>query len=694
VTRKGRQSPSARTGHSWLAALAALCVFGLLATTPVILKTLHVHLHPVAASSARGIGLLQPPLNPRPVQVPPVARAIDPAQPAAVPPTADPAKEAAMVTTEDNRIRKLFHTAGHILQPQVVPIKGSLPTLVLTARPSAYTAADLAQYGALVMLAHHTGLLIYNVYVGNRARLDLGSSRLRVLYMDSSSSGFASIVAWGGQLTFQGTASQPLTIVGWDRAAKAPAADQGNGRSYIRDIGGTMTFTDVRASALGFWSGRTGGVAWTGLRRQPSTGGATSSTFTNDTYGAFVARGKRVTLAGDLFEFNQIDGVHIHRYSARSSVISSSMVRNGANGLMVDRATQATLVQGDVSQNNQRNGYFVDGRPLVTGASASGSSVAPGSGSTIENSAAAHNGRAGILVEGGIGTVIRADQICAAVTGIGIRYGASNSVVTGNDISCSPRSGLSLGPAAVSTTVSGNAIQGARIGMLVRNAGQLQIDNNLIVGARIFGISVRGLTSHVRGVGNTIAGSGFRPVDARAEAIPPNLYGTDISAWAHRGKLTFFSYLRFHPLAALWLSIVLLVAVGFLWSRRRRLPPHPYPASTRWQMPVPSVRPLPMHDVRHPEPAVASMAAAPAPAAMGPATVSTSAAPEQDQFLSRPPWADEPSPPAPPWELVPAGASAPAPRSTGAYRPDQAGTANGQLAEEPMDTTRPLPGMA
>ncbi len=63
-----------------------------------------------------------------------------------------------------------------------------------------YTAANLAQYGALVMLKHHAALLIDNVFVSTNATLDLGSPSLRVLYMDSTSSGFTSIVAWGGRL--------------------------------------------------------------------------------------------------------------------------------------------------------------------------------------------------------------------------------------------------------------------------------------------------------------------------------------------------------------------------------------------------------------------------------------------------------------------------------------------------------------
>ncbi|HUZ35771.1 MAG TPA: right-handed parallel beta-helix repeat-containing protein [Streptosporangiaceae bacterium] len=599
--RNRRQNSRAKAGRSWLAALAALCVFGLLVGTPVILKALHIHLQPVAATWSHGVALLQPPRNPHAVPLPPVARAIDPGQPPALLPVADPAREAALVTAEDNRIRVLLHLAVRIYQPEVLPVRGSLPTVVLTPRKRPYTSADLAQYGALVRLPHGAGLLLDNVYVAAHATLSLGAPHLQALYMDSSGGGFASIVAWGGNLSFQGTASQPFTIIGWDRATKTPAQDRGDGRAYIREVGGKMTFTDARVSALGFWSGRTGGVAWTGLSGQPSSGGASSSTFTDDTYGAFVARGQGVSLTGDLFEYNQLDGVHVHRYSVGTSVDSSSAVRNGLNGMMVDRATQATLLRGDTSQHNVRNGFFVDGRPLVSGASASGSSVAPGSGATIEDSSASGNGRTGILVEGGTGTVLKADQVCAAITGIAVRYGATNSVLTGNDIDCSPRSGLSLGPVAPGTMVSGNTIENPRIGILVRNSGREEIDNNLISGATIFGISARGLGSRVSGVSNAIAGNGFRPVDFRAQANPPALTRTDTSAWAHHAKITFFSYLLFHPLAALWLSIVVLVVLMFLWSRRRRLPPHPYPASTHWRWVPPDPEPLPVPAAGHPE---------------------------------------------------------------------------------------------
>jgi hypothetical protein len=61
------------------------------------------------------------------------------------------------------------------------------------------------------------------------------------------------------------------------------------------------------------------------------------------------------------------------------------------------------------------------------------------------------------------------------------------------------------------------------------------------------------------------------------------LLGTKTAGWVHRTKTTVLSYLQFHPLAALWLCLLILVLAGVLGSRLRHLPPHPYPASTRWR---------------------------------------------------------------------------------------------------------------
>ena len=574
--------PEARPRAGRYAVLLALLLFAVLAASPEILGALHLRNNSLP-TTVNGVHLLPAPSAPPRVALPSVATPIDPSQPPATLPAASAARQAAAVAAEDTRIRLLVHDASSVYQPEVIAVQGSLPTLVLTAGSGAYTLSSLVQYGALVLLPHHAGLLLDNVFVSTNARLNLGGPRLRALYMDSSASGFTSIVGWGGDLYFEGTPQQPMTIMGWDRTTNSPAPDAGSGRSYIRDVGGKMVLTDVRASALGFWSGRTGGVAWTGSTSTPSTGGATGSTFTNETYGAFVTRGKNVTFDDDLFEFNELDGLHIHRNSMGTSVSGSSAVRNGGNGFLVDRATNNTVLSSDVAEHNAVDGFLIDGRPLVTGASASGGSVAADTGTYVQHSAAIDNLQSGIVLEGGSGTVLRGDEICDRLTGIAIRDGARSTVVTGNDVRCNPRAALEIGPGAPQSMISGNTLVGARVGMLIRTSGPVVTDSNRIIGATVFGITARGSSSHVSGQDNVISGTGFRAVDARADAAQPALSGTQDKGWLHQVNITVWSWLIFHPLAVLWLSILLLVILGEIWSRLRRMPPHPYPASTHWR---------------------------------------------------------------------------------------------------------------
>jgi len=600
----------------------AVLLFAVLAATPEILGVLHLRNNSLPRT-AGGVRLLPAPSVPPPVALPPVARPIDPGQPPAAMPAASGALQAATVAAEDSRIRLLVHDAADVYQPVVVPVRGSLPTLVLTAGSGAYTYSSLVDYGALVLLPHHAGLLLDNVFVSTNARLDLGGPHLRALYMDSSASGFTSIISWGGDLYFEGTPQEPMTIMGWDRLTNSPAPDAGTGRSYIRDVGGRMVLTDVRVSALGFWSGRTGGVAWTGSSNAPSTGGATGSTFTDETYGAFVAHGRNVGFKDDLFEFNELDGLHIHRNNTGTSVIDSSAVRNGGNGFLVDPATNDTVLTSDVAEHNAGDGFLIDGQPLATGASASGGSVAADTGTYIQDSAAIDNQQSGILLEGGSGTVLLADDVCAGLAGIAIRDGADGTVVTGNDVRCSPRAALEIGPGAPQTVISGNRLVDARIGMLIRSSGPVLADSNRIIGATVFGITARGSSSHVSGQDNVISGTGFRAVDARADAAYPALSGTQDSGWLHEVKLTVWSYLIFHPLALLWLSILVLVILGEIWSRLRRMPPHPYPASTHWrgEASPPAVAAVPVVAVSAP------VSAVPAPVAVAATPVAAAAVP-------------------------------------------------------------------
>src|SRR5258708_1872965 len=244
VNGKHERRGAEGTGNQgFLAFFSAIALFGVLSMLPTILPALHLHLHPTAPTTSYGATLMMAPREPRGVHVPAVAEPIHPELAPATLPTASQSQESAMVSAEDSRLRAILHAGAHAFSPEIISFRGSLPTLFLTGERQPYTAATLVHYGALVILKHQAALLLDNVYVGMNATLDLGGTTLRTLYLDSGSGGFATIVSWGGNLSFAGTASHPMTITRWDKSTNSPRADDGYGPPYIPDPRRTIALT-------------------------------------------------------------------------------------------------------------------------------------------------------------------------------------------------------------------------------------------------------------------------------------------------------------------------------------------------------------------------------------------------------------------------------------------------------------------
>jgi hypothetical protein len=591
----------ASSRRGWIAAVLALLLFAGLAAAPFLYQGLVQP--PWVGTAQRSSAMPLPPAAaiPPPVILSGVARPVQPDEAPASLPTGDAVRLAALVAAEDLRLRTLLRHSTRLTVPMVIPVRGGVPTLVLPGRPASYTLTDLVNAGAV---SRQSGgyMLIDSVLVATGANLKLGGANLPALLMDSSPSGITSLVTWGGTLSLAGESpAQPLTITGWDRATNQPARNSGYGRPYIRAVGGQLDLKNVHASSLGFWSGRTGGVAWTGVSSKPSTGSATSSTFVGNTYGAFVARGDKVQFADDLFESNELDGLRLHRNALGSTVTGSASVRNGGNGFVVSRGAIGDVLRGDLAVHNQGNGFLLNGQALVNGASPSGGSTGASTGTIVESSQAEANGRTGIIVDGGTGTVVRNNIICGPITGIAVRAGATNTSVLGNQVRCGGRVALSIGPAVTGTTVVGNTLSNARIGLLVRNAPGVRIMRNQITDMTLFGISVRGSSPGVVGDDNVITGRGFNPIDVRGGAPNPLLTSSNLSGWQRRSQLTLLGYLRYHPILTTWLVILALVALCAMVVRYRRRPPRPYQYTMPWR----------------PAATVASALARPAPAANG-----------------------------------------------------------------------------
>jgi hypothetical protein len=196
-----------------------------------------------------------------------------------VPYPGNPESEAALVGDEDSRlvqvntVDSLARWSSLSLNKPYRLATGSAYTLVLTPRTEPYRIADLLALEPQTFVRQPDGsyLLSENLVVQTGATLNLtapGGLRLRLA---SDADGFVSIVNFGGRLNITGTDGAPVQVTSWDRHGKGPDTRTADGRAYVRSIGGQVMFKHVNFTDLGFWSGRTGGVALTGTDR-PNSG--------------------------------------------------------------------------------------------------------------------------------------------------------------------------------------------------------------------------------------------------------------------------------------------------------------------------------------------------------------------------------------------------------------------------------------
>ncbi|MFL6096928.1 MAG: hypothetical protein ACJ71Y_15860, partial [Blastococcus sp.] len=192
----------------------------------------------------------------------------------------------AALAAEDQRLLALVRSVPFGSGPYVQTV-GAVDTLVLTPRVGDYGLPNLIALRAAEVQPDGDVLLTRDVLVAPGARLAIeapgASLRLR-----SEQSGFVSLVAWKAALTLSGANGSPLGVSSWDPGRGDVDADDVDGRAYIPDVGGDMQVRHVQASHLGFWAGRTSGVAWTGSSSTVATGSIVASTFSRNQYGVFA----------------------------------------------------------------------------------------------------------------------------------------------------------------------------------------------------------------------------------------------------------------------------------------------------------------------------------------------------------------------------------------------------------------------
>jgi len=448
----------------------------------------------------------------------------------------DPQLEAALVAEEDRRLLEIGTVASLArwsdlrLNDPYRMATGSNYTLVLTERGEPYTVEDLLALSPQTFVREPDGayLLSENIVVSAGATLNLTAVGALTLRMASDQNGFVSIVNDGGRLEITGSEAHPVVVTSWDRDAGEPDRLTDDGRAYVRSTGGQSALSYADFRDLGFWSGRTGGLALTGtdrpntgaldrlgqalaedpaamaLAQQPEVPGAAAA--------AAAARGAlgeerrdQVLPAGEL-PIPEIDADD-PQYSFVSASMNEVTTRGNAFGLFLASANGVDITDSSFADS------LVDGIVMhryVTNAVMEGTSATGNAGDGVVLSRAttgivlseidaSANGRNGISMSG----LPLADGPNA--TGVPVGSYGNNSVSNGT-MQDNGRYGIEV-VGGQNIGVQANDVSGGDMGIVVRDgAEQVSIVGNAVTGVARQGIAIRDGVSDGTVSGNIVTG--------------------------------------------------------------------------------------------------------------------------------------------------------------------------------------------
>lgn len=404
------------------------------------------------------------------------------------------------------------------------------------------------------------GVLIRNtIIVCDGARLRAHSKVAAAVLLRSDATGFATIAAVGGSLTFTGTPHKPLTITTFDRRTGGPDLTQQDGRGFVIERGGRMTLTDTVAADLGFFTGASSGIAWMAdlPRERPALGSAIRAKFLRNYFGAYSSGAHALVLDRAEFRDNTIYGFDPHSGTNDSVVSNSIATGNGTHGIIFSKGCHRNVIRDTESSGNGRSGFVIDdGNP----------DLGPIEGSDLNqlaNLRADGNGDAGIIIEGGVGNRISSVSAHANRYGIWAKNGAIQTTVSDAAVTATAHSGIRLDP-GTDADVQSVLVQDATTGVALSDAQ-----------ASLHAVTIEGVATGIRLTGAvnasysdvTITGSG-------ATAMTGGLAsGVTLGLWELPEPSSLRARLAakaLHPLEmVIWSLILLPPALALLSSRRR-----------------------------------------------------------------------------------------------------------------------------
>jgi nitrous oxidase accessory protein NosD len=485
------------------------------------------------------------------------------------------------------------------------------PTLVLVARRAAYTFDDLRALAPQKFTIEPDGsyLLREHILIDAGATLALAPGQPTTIRMASGRKGFVSIVSGGGRLRLLGSAAAPLTITSWDEAAAAPDTTVRDGRAYLL-AQGQLVVRHTKVTDLGFWSGRTGGLALEGVQAggggaevsevAPAAGSESSSSnrqaqvlpagpqatstssddqitgeisdseIDGNAFGVFITGSSGISVRNVVILDSLVYGLVLHRNVTTARVEQVRVERSGADGVVITRGVEAAVLSQLTSSGNGGDGVSITGTPLATGPSPSGGSVRQFGNNVLSASLIKNNGGAGIRVIGGHDVRMIGNSIEGGHQGILVTRGASDVVIEANRVVGAQANGIQVrGTGTVE--VAGNSVRGMPTGIHVADA-DVEATDNTVAGATLHAVSLVGAIRGSSVRNNTLSGSGSSAIDLSriSDDTEPELQANDTNGWQRVITKDGLISTLTHPLTLIWLAIAVLVVSSTVLRRRRR----------------------------------------------------------------------------------------------------------------------------
>lgn len=467
----------------------------------------------------------------------------------------------ALVDAEDLRI----HTVLERTPAVGMTLDSEYNTLVLGQRAEPYTLADLLAAGVAQPMAEQSWMLHSHVLVRGGATLRLDQPGTTLL-LASDSERFVSIIGWGATVELLGAENRMLQV----SASGGGATDEvtRDGRAYIRVHDGSLLAEHVALSDLGFWSGRTGGLAVTSSLFRAVTATLTDTTHEDLHRGLFVSGAAAVTVSGVVITDPRTDGITLSNGTVDVTIDSVTIEGAQDSGIVINKGSEDIRIANTSVSGSGGWGMDIDGRPRAGGPNAEGYTTAMYRGVTISAATLLDNAGGGIRVRSMhdvhiSGTDVRTDAVSLAASGVSLGLSVATTELTSAAADAVHLDG------SVTATIASSGIEGYEHAILLTGD-----DVNLRVTSATLTVGYRGHALYAEGDETvTLQNVGFVGMGPATTHTGGDhavtMEGINDSEWQTQPEI--LAWLADHPIGWLWLLVLVIPAVGLpLLSYRDR----------------------------------------------------------------------------------------------------------------------------